>query len=282
MADLNVETQESTVVEPVIEPIVEGQDTVTTETIAEQQPDPNEQFLIKTVIDGQEQVFDIRDAEQRKALQDNAQKGAHYTKKMQSLSELEKANQAQVRFSQNIISDPDTLEILVAKENGLNPASLYGNPNPPNDAIKETDPIGYANQFFAYQTQLWERQKIKDLAKARGTQEASISNNALFEKARIESDLNDVEYTNVKNFMQINFRPNTYGMFSKEQLDAAIIAVTGKARSTQQQLSTIQKIDKSIRTASQPMNVSQKVRSAPKEVEDRDKFHQFVRDVNKK
>jgi hypothetical protein len=282
MPEPNVEPQEPTVVEPVVEPIVEGQGQTTTEPVESQQPDPNEQFLIKANVDGQEQIFDIRDAEQRKTLQDNVQKGIHYTKKMQSLSEVEKASQYQNQFAQGILSNPNTLEILVAQENGLNPASLYGTPLPPNEALKEADPVGYANQFFAYQTQLWEREKIKALAQAKGTQQASINNNALFEKARLENDLNDVEYNQVTNFMQMNFRPNLYGMFSKEQVDTAVMAITGKARSAQRQLNTIKKIDQSLKSASQPMNVSQKTRILPKPEEDRSKFHDFVRDVTKR
>jgi hypothetical protein len=252
-----------------------------TTEVAQEQENPDEQFLIKAVVDGQEQIFDVRDVEQRKALQENAQKGIHYTKKMQSLTEFEKANQAQINFSQRVISNPDTLEILVAQENGLNPASLYGNPTPPPETLAQTDPILYSQQLFAYQSMMWERQKIKDLAKARGQQEASINNSALFEKARIESDLNDTEYNQVKMYMQNNFRPNLYGMFSKEQMDAAIMFVTGKARATQDKLNTIQKIDKALKTAAQPMNTSVRPRSLPKEQEDRAKFHEFVRETTR-
>lgn len=278
--ELTPETPQE-VVEPVVEPIVEGQGEPTTETTEPQQPDPDEQFLIKTVIDGQEQIFDVRDTEQRKSLQENVQKGIHYTKKMQSLTEFEKANQAQINFSQRVISNPDTLEILVAQENGLNPASLYGNPTPPPESLAQTDPILYSQQLFSYQSMMWERQKIKDLAKARGQQEASVNNSALFEKARIESDLNDTEYNQIKMYMQNNFRPNLYGMFSKEQMDAAIMFVTGKARATQEKINGIQKIDKAIRTAAQPMNTSVRPRSLPKEQEDRAKFHEFVRDTTR-
>jgi len=195
------------------------------------------------------------------------------------MSEWEKANQAKVQFSDGIISDPDTIEILVAKENGLNPASLYGDPQPPDQSLAEANPVLYSQQYFAYQTQTWERDKIKALAKAKGTQQANITNNSLFEKARIESDLNDTEYNQVRSYIQMNFRPNIYGMFSKDQLDAAVMVVTGKARSTQQQLNTIARIDKSIKTAALPMNVPVRTRSVNQPQEERDKFHQFVREV---
>jgi hypothetical protein len=280
--ELDTSQEPNTVVEePTVTTEAEGQGTATTETTETVQKNPDEQFLVKAVVDGQEQVFDIRDQEQRKSLQDNVQKGIHYTKKMQSVSEWEKANQAQMQFGQSIVSDPDTLEILVAKENGLNPASLYGNPNPPSQAIAETNPVEYAQQLFAYQSMMWEREKIKALARAKGSQQASIANQAMYEKSRIENELTDQEYAQVIGYMN-NFRPNIYGMYSRDQMDAAVMFVTGKSKAAQREMNTISKIDRSIRTAAQTMSTTQKLRTLPPVQAERDKFHDFVRDVTKK
>jgi hypothetical protein len=121
-----------------VEPII-PQEPISTEPVQPQEPsqpgtttgaepvqNPDEQFIFKMVVDGNEEVLDIRDAEQRKRLEDNARQGIKFTRKMQSVAEWEKANQAQLQFNQMILNDPDILKISVAKQNGLDPSSLYG------------------------------------------------------------------------------------------------------------------------------------------------------------
>lgn len=267
------------VVEQVVEPVEPGQGETTTEPTEPQQPDPNDQFLIKAVVDGQEQVFDIRDAEQRKQLQDNVQKGVHYTKKMKSVSEWEKANLAQTQFAQMIMGDPDILRISVARQNGLDPSALYGELKPPDPSLAEVNQPLYSQLFFEYQTKVWQRDQINKMTEAYGKMQSDMNNNALFERARIEHELTDLEFNQVKNFLQMNFKPNAFGMFSKEQMDVASDAVVGKNRQAQQQMNTIKKIDQSIKSASQTMNTSVRTRSTLPEQKERDKFHDFVREI---
>jgi hypothetical protein len=267
------------VVEPTVEPVVEGQASSTTEPIEPTQVDPNEQFIIKTVVDGQEQTFDIRDAEQRKSLQENAQKGFHYNKKMQSLSEWEKANQAQVQFNQGILNNPQMLEISVAQQNGLDPSSLYGELKPPDTGLYETNPQLYFQMDLDYRTKMWQRNQIKTMTEAYGKMQADINNNALFERARIEHELSDIEFNQVKTFLTMNFRPNNYNMFTKEQMDVASSAIVGKSRQATQQMNTISKIDKSIKQASSaPGNVSVRNHAIAPSQKDTDDFHKFVRE----
>jgi len=272
-----VETQE--VVTPPVEVVVEGQAPSTTETTEQTQVDPNEQFLIKTVVDGQEQVFDIRDAEQRKTLQDNVQKGAHYTKKMQSMSEWEKANQSQIQFNQMIMNDPDILKISVARQNGLDPASLYGTLQAPDPSLAESNPSYYNQLVFDYQTKAWQRQQIENMTNAYGKMQADMNNNALYEKARIEHELNDNEFNQVKTFLVMNMKPNNFNMFTQEQMEVAASAIVGKSRQAQQQINAISKIDKSIKQASQaPSNTSVRNRSVAPSQRDTEDFHKFVRE----
>lgn len=272
-----VEEQEA--VETPVEQVAEEQAQSTTETTEQTQEDPNEQFIIKTVVDGQEQIFDIRDTEQRKALQENAQKGFHYNKKMQSMSEWDKANQAQIQFNQMIMNDPDILKISVARQNGLDPASLYGTLQVPDPSLQETNPMLYNQLVFDYQTKAWQREQIGKMTEAYGKMQADMNNNALFERARIEHELNDQEFNQVKTFLTMNFRPNSFNMFTKEQMDVAASAIVGKSRQAQQQINAISKIDKSIKQASQaPSNTSVRNRSIPPSQKDNDDFHKFVRE----
>ena len=271
------EVEQQEVVESPGVQTVEEQASSTAET-AEPTPETDEQFLIKTVVDGQEQVFDIRDAEQRKTLQENAQKGFGYTKKMQSLSEWEKANQSQLQFSQMIMNDPDILKISVARQNGLDPASLYGQLQMPDPSLVESNSVLYNQLLFDYQTKAWQRQQIENMTQAYGKIQADMNNSALFERARIEHELNDQEFNQVKTFLTMNFRPNNFNMYTKEQMDVAAGAIVGKTRQAQQQMTAIQKIDKSIKTASQPQTASVKVRPVAPAKKDTDDFHRYVRE----
>ncbi|MBE3116857.1 hypothetical protein IMZ68_06595 [Candidatus Bathyarchaeota archaeon] len=250
----------------------------TTEGAEQVQVNPDDQYIFKMVVDGNEEVLDIRNADQRKKLEENARQGIKFTKKMQSVAEWEKANQAQTQFNSMIMADPDILKISVAKQNGLDPSSLYGELKPPDPNLANVDPALYNQLAFEYQTRAWQRNQIETMTQAYGKMQSEMNNTALFERARIEHDLNDVEFNQVKTFLAMNVRPNNFGMFSREQMDFATSAIVGKSRQAQQQMNTIKKIDQSIKSAAQPMNSSAKTRSVASSQKETEKFHDFVRE----
>ena len=225
------------------------------ETTAEEQPEgtaeaevvAEDPYLLKTVVDGQEEVWDLKDEERRKKAVEFLQKGVDYGKKSQAIAEWEKANQQKLQFADQLMSDPNTVKLIVAKQLGYDPNMVLGNIQPPNEAMKEMYPDLYYQQQALYNVAQSQRQAFDGAFSSLINLNAQSTNNAIFEKARITNDLNDSEYETVKNFVVQNFRANPAGMYSDQQIQAAVKATVDRTAS--EKLKTANRVQQTLKKA---------------------------------
>lgn len=240
--------------EPVIDPAaqVEGQVADPVEPPVEgapAEPSPDEQFLVKTVVDGEERVFDIRDQAQRDELVETAQKGFHFTKKSQALSAWEQSKQQELQMAQQLLSNQDAVKMLVANQMGYDPMMVLGQPVVPDETMRETNPIEYGRQYGYYQLQVDQQRRFNDAVQRYNQQVSTSANFALFERARVTHNLNDQEYQEVQRVVVSDMRPNAMGTYSDRQIEAAIRAVTGRERESKNKLDQSNKVQQALKNA---------------------------------
>ena len=230
------EQPEVTAEEPTVEEQPEG--TAETEETTEAPPE-SKKFKLK--INGQEEEWD-----EAKVIE-FAQKGVDYGKKSQAIAEWEKANQQKLQFADQLMSDPNTVKLIVAKQLGYDPNMVLGNIQPPNEAMKEMYPDLYYQQQALFNVAQSQRQAFDGAFSSLINLNAQSTNNAIFEKARITNDLNDLEYETVKNFVTQNFRANPAGMYSDQQIQAAVKATVDRTAS--EKLKTANRVQQTLKKA---------------------------------
>ena len=225
---------------PAEEQVPEG-DTAEPEVTAE---DP---YLLKTVVDGQEEVWDLKDEERRAKAIEFIQKGVDYGKKQQSLTAWEVANQQKLQMADQLLSDPNTIRLIVARQLGYDPNMVLGNPQPPDPNLRDTNPDVFWQQHFYYEQARSQKTAFETAVNGMITVNAQTANNALFERARIQNNLSEAEYQSVKNFVSENMRANPAGMYSDSQVGAAMKAVVDRTASDK--LTTANRVQQTLKKA---------------------------------
>jgi hypothetical protein len=263
---------------PVVEPpqpiTLEGQPVEgTTETVT-----PIEGSIITITVEGEDKSYDIRDPQQLQELRDNAQKGIHYTRKMQGVAKMEEGNQQKAQMADMFLANPQALKVLFASQNGIDPAVIMSEPQAPPVELKETHPEYYYYLYNKYQGDVQQKAIGERSFNAFINQTTIVNNGALFEKTRNDNDLTDAEFSQVQSFVQMNIRPNPMGLYSAEQMNAAVNAVVGKDRQAKKQIQAGTQLNKAIKEAARVTTaIPQKVHSVSKEDQERDALSEYVR-----
>lgn len=251
--------QESVETATAVESQVETQETVATteaETVEGQAPEGStaetegvaeDPYLLKTVVDGQEEVWDLKDEERRKQAIEFIQKGVDYGKNKQSLTAWEQANQQKLQIADQLMSDPNTIRLIMAKQLGYDPNVVLGNPQPPDPNLRETYPDLYWQQHAYHEQAVRQKTAFDTALNGMITLNAQTANNALFERARIQNNLSETESQAVRNFVIENMRSNPAGMYSDAQIQAGMKAVVD--RSASERLNTANRVQQTLKKA---------------------------------
>lgn len=209
-----------------------------------------------------------------------AQAGLGFTKKSQGLSEYEKSVNDKVRLAEQMLSDPMTFKWQVAKNANIPIESLFITPQQPPEWLKETDPVAYGEQMANFKMQLLQKQYV-DATLQQTMQRYVVENNtALINKARIDSDLNETQTNQLMQTLNTFYRPNDYGMFTREQVDMATRALFGVNAVRDTKLQTSNNLVKSIKKSvgnigNQSLNAKKSERLSQRQKDDRE-FLDFV------
>lgn len=233
-------------IKPVETAVAEGtqQATETAESEPQVEPEPiPEPKKYKLKVRGEEIEADENE------VVEYAQKGIDYQRRTQALSEIEKANQLKLQVFDQLASNPEVMKMVFAQSQGFDPSLVMDNPQPPPEALRDYSPEYYYDQLANYKVRTQQKQALENATQAYLRQTSVINNGALFEKARIESDLNETEFQEVTRFVQNNIMPNSLGLYSEKQLEAAVAAVVGKGRIESDRLKQANKIQAKIQQA---------------------------------
>ena len=183
-------------------------------------------------------------------LRELAQKGMHYTKKMQNLSEVEKNSAQQRQFVDQLSANPKVFEMLVAQNLGTDPSLVFRTPTPPNESLKDFDPVGYGRQVQMYENELRQKQLIENTVPLVIKGQVDATNNVVFQRGAITHDLNDSQKAEVQQFIQTRFRPNPMGMFSDDDVKNAVNLLYGSKKSEQEKLKSSENFNKKLKQLS--------------------------------
>ena len=233
-------TEQTANQEQATEKPVEQQETTETKT-EETQVEAPKKWKIKH--DGKE--VELEESE----LIENAQKGFDYSRKTQSLAELEKANSQKLQLFDQLTQNPVLWKMAMAQNMGYDPALVTANPQQPDPSLESYNPVLYGRQMSEYEQQIRGKQAVDIALQNYINQATAVNNNALFEKGKIVHNLNDAENQQVVGFMQQQMRPNQMGMYSEQQLEYAVNAVLGKGRISEAKLKTTENIQQIIKKA---------------------------------
>lgn len=220
------ESQESATAETETEESTSQEES--TEEQAEEQP-AFKPFKIK--VDGEESEIGSEEE-----LRELAQKGAHYTKKMQNLSEVEKNSAQQRQFVDQLSANPKVFEMLVAQNLGTDPSLVFRTPTPPMETLKDYDPVGYGRAYAQYENEVRQKQLIENTVPLVIKGQVDATNNVVFQRGAITHDLTDGQKTEVQQFIQSNLRPNQMGMYSDEHVKMAVNVLYGSQRAEKDKL----------------------------------------------
>lgn len=234
----------------------QASDTETQKEALQTQADDNLIFKLKNK--EEEFVYDIRDAEQRKQLEEAARKGLDYTKKTQVLSELEQSlKDQQTKFS-NIQNDPDYVRLGIAKQMNINPEVLFHTPQPPNEAMKDWDMTGYIQAYNTWDMATKQKQLIENTFQLLQKQNADSINNAIVKKSRLKyEDLNDQEFNQALQWASQRFQPDKSGVYPDDSLDVAIRQLFGDKKMETEKLKMSNNFNKKIQQAVKSKPVKQ-------------------------
>lgn len=251
----------------------------------EEAPSEDEQFFIRNKVGDEEIVYDLRVPEQRKKLQEDAQKGIGFTKKSQALSEWQKANEPMVQFAQNVLQDETMQKALLAKQLGIDPSVAFTQTQAPDEYWREANPEAYYQAKYLHQKATDDRARLEAGLKQYKEGLASNYNNTLIEKTKVKHDLKENETREIIGYIQENMRPNQLGMYSERQFDDAVNALYGREKMKQEKLkqsekfnSTMKKISKSAPTKSAKAPEPKKV--SPEEAEAK-RYKEYVKEMSK-
>ena len=209
-----------------------------------------------------------------------AQQGAHYSKKMAAVSDMEKSIQQRAILENVAANDPTIWKMAMARQMGYDPTVVFATPQPPPQEMRDLNPEGYIQAYIAYETQTQQKAGIDRALQQFIATTAQMTNQGLLSKARLNHNLSEDEYRKVGEFLTQRMRPGVWGMYSDQDLEYAVFATLGQDRVAQAKLKTSENLRQKIKQAAKvtPKPISQK----PKEVDPKKKadseFLQFVKD----
>ena len=255
----------------------QAEETEVTETPAE-----DEQFFVRTKVEDEEIVYDLRVPEQREKLREDAQKGIGFTKKSQALSDWQKANEPMLQFAQTVLSDETMQKAIVAKQLGIDPTTAFVKTQPPDEYWKDRNPQAYYQALYQHEKAVNDQARLDAGLKQYKDGLASNYNNALVEKAKVKHDLKETETKEVIAYIQENMRPNQIGMFSERQFDDAVTALYGREKMKQEKLKQSDNFNNTLKKISKNTNVAKPTKVVPPkkvsdEVAEAKRFKDYVK-----
>lgn len=199
----------------------------------------------KLKVEGEE--IEVKTKDELTAL---AQKGLHYTKKMQTFAEAEKARASEQQFNQSLQNNPKVFEMLVAQNLGTDPSLVFRTPMPPNESLKEFDPIGYGRDVARYENEVRQKQLIDQTVPLVIRGQVDATNNVVFQRGTIANELTDAQSSEVRQFVQNNLRPNQMGMYSDEQVKMAVSYLYGSQKAEKEKLKSSENFNKKLKQLS--------------------------------
>lgn len=222
---------------------VESKEQAQEETTEEQ---TEEEFVPwKLKVEGEE--IEVKTKDELTAL---AQKGLHYTKKMQTFAEAEKARASEQQFNQSLQNNPKVFEMLVAQNLGTDPSLIFRTPMPPNESLKDYDPVGYGRDVARYENEVRQKQLIEQTVPLVIRGQVDATNNVVFQRGTIANELTDAQSSEVRQFVQNNLRPNQMGMYSDEQVKMAVSYLYGSQKAEKEKLKTSEKFNEKLKQLS--------------------------------
>jgi hypothetical protein len=242
-----------------------------------QEQTPTEVRKMKLKVDGQEEEHDENE------VIEFAQKGISYSKKQQDLKAWEEANKSKLQAFEQIIADPTMIKAVFARQMGIDPAVVLTNVQPPDPKYKEAYPEWYWQQQSAYDRAMMQRDAVDKGVQAFIKQSSDGTNVALLAKTKIQHDLNDAQAVEVANFVSTRLKPGMFGMYTEQDMDAAVMALYGKKKAEDDKLQTANNIREKIKRGvqkSQPRSTSQRQEELPADVAEARRFLNVIRDMN--
>lgn len=241
-------------------------------------------YILRTTIDGEEREFDLNDEDVRKEVTERLSKGYDYTKKLQRIAEMEKANEGWVTLGKTVANDPLFLKASIAQQMGIDPSVLYTKPTQPPDWLKADNPEAYADAMALFKQNAMAVQVVEQAAQQYTHTMAQQNNQLLFEKARLKFDLTPSEFAQMTDYVGRKIQPNRNGMYDDSDVTNAYWALFGEKKAGEKRLETSENIRKTIQTASREQGPKKPIsgkreRLTKQERDDRD-FLDYVRSVS--
>jgi len=209
-----------------------------------------------------------------------AQKGFDYTKKMQSYSELEKANQQKLQLADQFLSNPNAVKYAVAQQLGYDPNMVMGNLKPPDPNIREIYPEQYGREEAYYQLASQQKAQFENALNGMMALNTQSVNNAVLQKARLEHELNDEQFNTVQQFLTGRVRPNQAGFYTTEDVDYVVRALYGEQKKASALLNQTTKIQKIIKESKPRSPVPQRaVEDVPSDVKSARDYKKWTQDM---
>lgn len=229
----------------VIEPAQTEQPPGTTETVPQDQTDVQPELPKWKLKHGGEEI-EVDENEVRNL----AQQGLDYTKKMQSLSAVEKSRALESQLAQAVMGNPILAKAALLGQAGLPVEQLLTDPVLPNEAYRETYPDVYNQQVAQYNTHMQIKKAADTIFNALQAQSVQSNNQGVLERARLENNLDDGQFQQVQGFVFNRMRPNQSGMYSSEDVNYAVMALYGRDKIASEKLTQANKIQQTIKSAS--------------------------------
>jgi len=198
----------------------------------------------------EEVTYDVRNAEQRKLLEEHARKGMDYTKKTQLISELEQSLKDQLARTSALNNDPDFIRLGIAKQMSIPPDVLFQNPQPPDPSLQGYDERLYNQQYNTYDLAVKQKQLIENTFQMLQKQNADSINQAIVKKARLKyDDVPESEFTEMLTWASQRFQPDKNGVYPEDSLDIAYKQRYGDKKMEEMKLKQSNNFNKKIQEA---------------------------------
>ena len=274
MPDVDVmPTQQAATVEPVQAPVEPPQEPVQAVEPIEPVQEPVEPQLQRYVLRVDGKDVEVDESE----IKELAQKGFSFNQRMQAIAEMERANQQKLQLADGLLNSPEATKFVLAKQLGYDPNMVLGNVQPPDPSWRETYPEQFGRAQAQYELAQNQRQAFESTVSNMLALNAQSANDAVFQKARLENNLDDTQYQQVRNFVTQRFRPNPNGMFSAEDVNLATMALFGRDRIASEKLKNSQNIQQTIKQAGSTRGqVSQRPENISPQSKEAREYKEFV------
>jgi len=251
----------------------EGTTEVTEEVTAPEEAQPD---APKRKITWQGQEVEVDESE----LVELAQKGFDYTKKMQSYSELEKANQQKIQLAEQLMSNPNAVKYAIAQQLGYDPNMVMGDVQAPDPSLQDQYPEQYGRQQAYFELASQQKQVFENAVNSMINLNTQSVNSAVLHKAKLQHELSEEQFNQVQTFLTNRVKPNQAGFYSSEDVDYVVRALYGEEKKASALLNQANKIQKTIQKATSPARVSKRaVEEVPSDVKDARGFKQWTQDA---